>query len=221
MLPCLNILLHSDDIQESSQSGYRGYPCGRWHDVGVDVVTVRKLKRPIGSGVWGAYSLGTDRFGAWLHTPTGSLYRGEDGHRAGVCVVAQGNNGAGQPIVQLIAPGAWWIATWYPTGAAHDVTVDICTPAQFTERTWTYADLELDPWRSADGAVSTDDWDEFHAACAAGRISPTEASEAKTATTAIEARLKQRDEPFGHAGATKLTAALALELPPLPGGAVG
>jgi hypothetical protein len=214
-------LLLSDDIQEGLDRVIGGYPSGGWDDVGVDVVTLTKLKRPIGSGVWGAYSLGTDQFGAWLHTPTGSLYRGDDGYRTGVCAVAQGNNGAGQPIVQLIAPGEWWIATWYPTAAAHDVTVDICTPAQFTDQTWTYTDLELDPWRSRDGTVSTDDWDEFHAACAAGRISPTEASEAKTATTAIEARLKQRDEPFGRVGATKLTAALALELAPLLGESAG
>jgi len=48
------------------------------HDRSVTEVTfIRKLKRPDGSAVWPAYHMGEDRFGTWLFTPKGSLYRGE------------------------------------------------------------------------------------------------------------------------------------------------
>jgi hypothetical protein len=42
-----------------------------------EVALIRKLKRPDGSAVWPAYRTGEDRFGTWLFTPQGSLYRGE------------------------------------------------------------------------------------------------------------------------------------------------
>ena len=130
----------------------------------VQMVFVQKLKRPSGSGIWGAYVLADDEFGIWLHTPAGSRYEGQDGEHVDVCEVAQDTNGAGRSIVQLIAPDAWWIATWYPPGTGLEVSVDICTPAALMDQTFTYTDLELDPWRDADGEVATDDWDEFQAA---------------------------------------------------------
>src|SRR4051794_36067886 len=100
-------------------------------DGAVDVVTVQKLKRPSGCGMWRSYVLGSDEFGTWLHTPAGSFYRGEDGGHVGYCEVAQDGQGVGRPIVQLIQPGAWWIATWYRPTADRSVTIDICTPAVF------------------------------------------------------------------------------------------
>ena len=45
----------------------------------LETVFVRKMKRPVGSGVWSAYVLAHDAYGLWLHSPVGSLYRGEDG----------------------------------------------------------------------------------------------------------------------------------------------
>lgn len=182
----------------------------------MDVVFVKKLKRPVGSGVWGAYVLATDEFGTWLHTPAGSLYRGEDGHQTRVCEVAQDRSGVGRSIVQLIPPDAWWIATWYPPPADRDVTVDICTPAVFVDRTWTYSDMELDPWRDRDGKVTTDDWDEFQAACAMGWITEPEAAESMAATETIERLLRQRVEPFGRVGMDRLTVATQLVLPRRP-----
>lgn len=142
----------------------------------VDIVAIRKLKRPVGFGVWSAYVLGVDEYGTWLHTPPGSSYCGHDGERTDVCALAQDSSGAGRPVVQLIAPGAWWIATWYPVSEGFVVTVDICTPAVLAARTWTYVDLELDPWRSVDGGVPTDDWDEFRAPARSARSASTKQS---------------------------------------------
>lgn len=181
----------------------------------VDVVAVRKLKRPVGLGAWGAYALGVDEYGVWLHTPPGSLYRGSDGERSDVCDVAGDSTGAGRPIVQLIPPCGWWIATWYPPTEQRVVTVDICTPAQLVGRTWTYTDLELDPWRGVDGSVTTDDWDEFRAACTAEHISRGEATEAVATTATVEDLLRRGVEPFGREGMTRLNAAQAMALPPL------
>jgi hypothetical protein len=45
----------------------------------LDLVFIRKQKRPDSSGFWGAYKTGEDAFGVWLFTPRGSLYRGEKG----------------------------------------------------------------------------------------------------------------------------------------------
>jgi len=181
----------------------------------VDIVAIRKLKRPFGFGAWSAYVLGVDEYGTWLYTPPGSLYCGHDGERMGVCDVAQDSTGAGRPIVQLVAPGARWIATWYPVTEARVVTVDICTPPVLAGQTWTYVDLELDPWLSLDGAVTTDDWDEFRDACAGGQISQDEAVQAIAATAAVEDLLRRGIKPFGHGGAKRLATAQELALPPL------
>jgi hypothetical protein len=181
----------------------------------VDVVSVKKVKRPAGAGIWRAYVLGTDQFGTWLHTPAGSVYLGDDGKDTGVCEVAQDDDGVGRPIVQLITPGAWWIATWYPPSADRDVTVDICTPPASVGSTCTYTDLELDPWRSRDGQVGTDDWDEFHAAHTAGWIDQHELVAAQAAAEMIEGLLQERTEPYGRTGHDLLKAATDLGLPHL------
>ncbi|CAN5560739.1 hypothetical protein BH10ACT10_BH10ACT10_17350 [soil metagenome] len=181
----------------------------------MDVVELRKVKRPVGVGTWQAYVLGQDVYGTWLYTPPGSLYRGQDDEGVGVCDVGQDDTGAGRPVVQLIAPGAWWTPTWYPDTEARVVTVDVCTPPELTDQTWTYIDLELDPWVSNTGAVTTDDWDEFQIACTAGRIDTHEASQAITAVTTLEDLLRGGVEPFGVAGRERLTAAMRLPLPPL------
>jgi hypothetical protein len=181
----------------------------------VESVTVRKLKRPVGSGAWGAYVLGADEYGTWLHTPAGSRYRGNDGEQTLVCEVAQDSHGVGRPIVALIPTSGWWIATWYPASSARSVTVDVCTPPVITDRVWTYTDLELDPWRDVDGLVEVDDWAEFRDSCTSGQIRPDEAAAATLAVRQVEEALRQSDEPFGHVGPTRLERALALRLPPV------
>jgi hypothetical protein len=178
-------------------------------------VFVRKLKRPAGSGVWPAYVLAEDAYGLWLHSPAGSLYRGEDGRTTGLCEVGQGDRDAGRPIVQLIPPAGWWIATWSGDDAELPVTVDICTPPALAGPEWTYTDLELDPCRTYAGAVRTDDWDEFVAACDSGLIPRAEQVAARKATAEIEHLLRQRVEPFGEIGSGRLDTALAMVLPPL------
>ncbi len=181
----------------------------------VEIVAIRKLKRPFGFGAWSAYVLGVDEYGTWLYTPPGSLYCGYDGERTGVCDVAQDSTGAGRPVVQLIAPGAWWIATWYPGTEARVVTVDICTPPVLAGQKWTYVDLELDPWLSLHGEVATDDWDGFRDACTVGQISQDEAVQAIAATAAVEDLLRRGVEPFAHEGAKRLATAQDLALTPL------
>ena len=179
----------------------------------MDSVSVMKLKRPVGSGLWGAYVLGSDDFGTWLHTPAGSIYRGEDGHHTGVCEVAQDSHGVGRSIVQLIPPEDWWIATFYPPTADLDVTVDICTPAILDHGTWKYTDLELDPWRSRDGAVATGDWPDFRAAHDAGWITDDEAETCMVTAKTMEVLLRKRTEPFDQVGMARLAVATELCLP--------
>ena len=181
----------------------------------LETVFVRKLKRPVGSGVWSAYVLAEDTYGLWLHSPVGSLYRGEDGRTTELCEVGQGDRDAGRPIVQLIPPAGWWIATWSGGDAELPITVDICTPPALVGPEWTYTDLELDPYLTDAGAVRTDDWDEFLAACESGLIPPAEQVAARKATADIEHLLRQQVEPFGEIGYGRLDAALAMALQPL------
>lgn len=181
----------------------------------LETVFIRKLKRPKGSGVWSAYVLAQDVHGLWLHSPLGSLYRGEDGRTIGVCEVGQGDRDAGMPIVQLIPPAGWWIATWSGDRAKPLITVDICTPPSLVGSEWTYTDLELDPYLTDDGVVGTADWDEFFAACESGLIPYPEQVAARDATAHIEHLLRERVEPFGGVGHDRLDTALSMSLPPL------
>ena len=181
----------------------------------LEKVFVRKLKRPVGSGVWPAYVLAEDAYGLWLHSPAGSTYRGEDGRTARLCEVGQGDRAAGRPIVQLIPSAGWWLATWSGREAELPITIDICTPPRLAGREWTYTDLELDPYLTDAGEVGTDDWDEFLAACESGLISRAEQVAARNATADIEDLLGRRIEPFGEIGYGRLDAALAMALQPL------
>jgi hypothetical protein len=109
-----------------------------------EVAFIRKLKRPDGSGMWPAYRTGEDRFGTWLFTPQGSLYRGE---KAGVAVCCNVGSpvGPGIAVMHLVPWTGWWIATfWDQAEPRWRATVDICTPPRLSDGVWTYTDLELD-----------------------------------------------------------------------------
>ncbi|GAA2756314.1 DUF402 domain-containing protein [Actinopolymorpha rutila] len=181
----------------------------------LEKVFVRKCKRPVGSGVSGAYVLGRDADGLWLHTPAGSVFRGEDGHNVDFCEAGMGSDGLGRASVSLIPEAGWWIATWYGPHATFPIAVDICSPPTFHGSEWTYVDLELDPYVTRDGDVGTEDWDEFLDACKSGLIPPDEEAMARSATTQLDVWLKARTEPFGVKGFRMLETAQAMALPPL------
>lgn len=179
-----------------------------------ETVFVRKRKRPIGSGVWAAYVLAEDSDGIWLHTPAGSLHRGEDGEQVGYCESARDPNGAGRSMVQLVPATGWWIASWIAGDDEPAIAIDICTPPELSGSEWAYADLELDPFLRA-GRVGVDDWDEFVHACEAGVISADEEAAARSATAQVEHWLRDRIEPFGGKGLGWLDTVRRLALPPL------
>jgi predicted RNA-binding protein associated with RNAse of E/G family len=184
----------------------------------VETVLVQKLKRPEGSGLWGAYVLGDDDHGHWLYSPVGCLYRGEAGGVVGYCHVgAMDLHRPGLPTIHLIPHNRWWIATWAidDEQERRRISVDICTPPVLVDRTWSYVDLELDPLSDAPGQVETEDEDEFVQACAAGLISSVEQLEARNATAEVEATIRAQDEPFGQLGWHKLDQAMAMSLEPL------
>lgn len=179
-----------------------------------ETVLIQKCKRPIGTGLWSGYVLDEDDHGLWLYTPAHSRYQGWDGTTSRWCEVAEDPSGVGRSIVQLIPTEGWWIAQWLPRGAL-EVAIDVCTPATRNGRTWTYIDLELDPFRTRAGAVGTEDWDEFEDACGGGIISADEALAAREAAAELERCLTDRVEPFGDVGLCRLEDAISMELPPL------
>jgi hypothetical protein len=182
----------------------------------LESVGIRKVKRAQGwCGRWRAYVLGEDRFGVWLYTPVGSLFRGGDGATMGECEVGQGDRDAGLPVVSLVPVDGWWFATWHGHCTDPWIAADICTPATFVDGEWTYIDLELDPHRTEDGRVWIADVDEFLAACDTGSISGDEQVAARAAASEIEQRLRVLSEPFRTAGWEWLRRAMAMTLAPL------
>jgi hypothetical protein len=78
----------------------------------VETTVVRKIKRGQGLGRWPAYVVGQDSYGLWLHSPAGTIYRGETADGIVELEVGQGNRQAGLSVVQLIRKAGWWIASW-------------------------------------------------------------------------------------------------------------
>jgi hypothetical protein len=192
--------------------------------VRVDVVGIKKVKRPIGSGRWRAYAVGEDAHGRWFYTPPGSAYLGWDGLRTVEWEVGRGNRDTCPPVLQLIPNAGWWTACWYGRdgyvpGQAGDplpsIAVDVCTPPVFVEGEWTYTDLELDPLKNEEGVVWIDDEDEFAAACDARLIPPDEQREARRTADEIVSVLQTSEEPFGKAGWDHLDRAIGVGLAPL------
>ena len=178
-------------------------------------VLIEKVKRPRGRGLWGAYESASDTWGRWLFTPRGSLYKRGTDADAAYCNVGS-PNGPGIPVVHLIAPEAWWIATfWQPGEAEWSVTFDISTRPTFAAGCWSYIDLELDVLvLAASGEVLMEDEAEFAAACRAGWITDEEAECARLAVDRIRT-LVQCDRGFVEAGRARLAEGHALGLSPL------
>lgn len=181
----------------------------------VEIAYIRKCKRPVGSGLWAAYELAKDRYGTWLYTPRGSLFRGEDGRSWATCEVSEDVEGHGQPTVHLLSAERWWSAAWQGDTASHRVDVDICTPPRRAGRVWTFDDLELDPFRTLAGEVGTEDWAEFESQVADGHISAAESVAARAACKVVERDLRSGTEPFGRVGLDYLEHARRLDRAPL------
>jgi hypothetical protein len=173
---------------------------------------VEKIKREGGTGLWGAFELDRDEHGLWLYTPVGSLYRGTGGADV-ACCHAGWPEPPGAAMVQLIPPDRWWFARWQRTPESAHVAIDICTPAQFSEGTWSYGDLELDLLISATGAWALQDEDDFESSRAAGLISDDEAAEATATARALAPRLDARDPLFNRIGWERLRSYADLKLP--------
>ena len=174
-------------------------------------VVIRKIKRSKALGRWPVYEIGRDRYGLWLYSPKGTIYRGQEGSDIGECEVGQGDRPEGMPVMHLIPNEGWWIAAW----CSEYISVDICTPPTFIDGEWHYTDLELDPIAFTDGRVEVHDEDEYAAACDTGLILHDEAIQARVAATEVEQGLRHHTEPFGCVGWEKLHEAEGLSLPPI------
>lgn len=183
---------------------------------------MRKMKRPAGSGIWGAYVLGDDAHGQWLYSPVGCLYRGERDGVVGYCHVGEPDlTGPGLAVVQLIPRRGWWIASWARPLGSNRISVDVCTQPVRRAGEWSYIDLELDPVSDSPGQVETWDEDEFVEACTSGLIPPSEEAAAREATATVEGLIRGQREPFGQVGWRRLDSAIDMNLDPLtdlPGG---
>jgi len=188
------------------------------HDrsITTEVTFIRKLKRPDGSAVWPAYHLSEDRFGTWLFTPKGSLYRGERAGAAAYCNVGS-PVGPGVAVMHLVPPAGWWIATfWDQAESSWSITVDICTPPQLAGSVWTYTDLELDVLAGpGTGYVQIVDEDEFAAACDGGFITPVEAVAGRQAADEVARLVRDAADLFASVGPRRLLAAMGLRLAPV------
>ena len=182
----------------------------------IELLYIRKRKRAAGSGFWGAYLTAEDRFGIWLFTPRGSLYRDEgcDGNLGFFNVGSP--TGSGIPVIHLLPRDEWWIATFWPEEARWPPTFDISTPPRLDGAVWTFDDLELDILMDRQtGATHLDDMDEFDAAIAAGFISDGEAAAAQAVADAVVDLLADPREAFATLGDRRLHEALSLELAPI------
>jgi predicted RNA-binding protein associated with RNAse of E/G family len=170
------------------------------------LVRVEKHKRPHGVvSAWNAYVIGDDSQGIWLHSPKDSIHHTRNGKR---WVVPW--NG-----VQLLPRHApWWVAWFWDRPGSRWTAADVCTPAAFAERRWSYVDLELDPVGSEHGFDHLADQDEFDLAVQAGHISLGEASAAETAARDVQDAMSTCREPFATAGWLWLDHAASLGLPP-------
>lgn len=177
----------------------------------VETVLVRKVKRPVGNGLWAAYRLAEDEFGTWLYVPLGSIYRGTDGRTSGVCQVGQGDRRPmGAACVHLVPRGGWYFASWGLT----QISIDISCPPIFADGECSYVDLEID-LTGRDRDVRIWDEDEFEDARRGGWISDVEGEAALSATAEVAELIRTGGEPFDRLGWDRLTAAGKLRLRPL------
>lgn len=181
----------------------------------LEVVTIRKWKRPAGSGSWRGYALGQDRYGSWVFTPRHSTYTGvrPDGRKETYEVSADPHH-VGRHSVVLLPPGHWYVARWV-FGSGHLIDVGIATPPMRFGDTWVYDDLELALHLERDGTLGVDGEDEFDIACGRRRIGPVARRSALHEVRSLRRQLTAESAVLVHEGVARLARGRALGLPPL------
>lgn len=171
-------------------------------------VTIRKLKLPNATGVWGAYVVAEDEYGTWFFTPAESPIEWTN---------LDGKSKAWEfDVLCLIPPSEWYFALWWGEHPYEvEVSVDVTALATREIDVWSWLDLEIDLFRLKDGTVGIEDEDEFEDSFAAGYISDAQRDESLRITPVIERMLRDHAEPFGAIGRSHLERAVALGLPSL------
>lgn len=96
--------------------------------------------------------LGQDEHGTWLGMPEGAPFQKADEEPVP----------SPTPMVQLIAPGAWWTLLYNGPGHRYPVYVDVVAPARWVDGSRVeMVDLDLDVVRDAAGQVAVVDQEEF------------------------------------------------------------
>ena len=159
------------------------------------VLTMSKHKWSVTDGVcaeafsWPIACLGQDEYGTWLGSRQGNSVRRSADRR----VEPQKHDA-----VWLVSPGAWWLTAFWFTDAT-DLTIDICAPPTLDGDVWTFVDLELDLFRSADGQAGIVDQDEFDALASSGHVSDSHLASAADAAESLLPLVQAKAEPFGEA----------------------
>lgn len=168
---------------------------GEWLAIWLPVLRMSKQKWSVSHGTcaeafsWPIERLGQDEFGIWLGSRQGNPVRQPDGRR----VEAQKHDA-----VWLVSDDAWWLPAFWFTDAT-DLTIDICTPPRLDGHVWTYVDLELDLFRSADGHADIVDQDEFEELAKSGHLAENQLANAAEAAESLLPLLQAKSEPFGDA----------------------
>ena len=138
---------------------------------------------------WPITHLGNDQFGTWLGSCQGNPVRQPDGRR----LEAQQYDA-----VWLVSESAWWLPAFWFTEET-DLTIDICTPPRLVGNVWTFVDLELDLFRSADGRAGIVDQDEFEELARSGHLADDHIVNATEAAQSLLPLVEMKSEPFGEA----------------------
>ena len=127
--------------------------------------------------------LGRDEHGSWLGVASGTVSDDGVAHEL--------------PWVLLIPDSGWWTAMFNPPPQGSEVYCDIATPATWTTRGVTVADLDLDvKRRRASGAVLLVDEDEFAVHRVRFDYPPMVVEQAWAAAKYLERALADGTEPF-------------------------
>jgi protein associated with RNAse G/E len=138
---------------------------------------------------WPVEHLGQDEHGTWLGARRGNPVRQPDGRRE----EAQENDA-----VWLVVEGAWFLPAFWFTDST-DLTIDVCTPPRLDGGVWSFVDLELDLFRSADGRAGIVDQDEFDELALSGHLTDSQVATAIEVAQSLLPLVQTEAEPFGGA----------------------